>query len=68
MYVCQLGSCSVLSANLARSLLAQIFTAELIHSLQPNHLELFLIKFHKLSGFESGQYMGERSLYEITLC
>jgi len=61
MYVCQLGSCSALSVNLAHSLLAWIFTAKLNkHSLQPNHLELFLIKFHKLSGFQPGQYMDER--------
>lgn len=63
MYVCQPGSCSALSANLACSRLAQIFTARLSkHSLQPNHLELLLIKFHKVNGFGSGQCMGERSL------
>lgn len=51
------------------SLLAQVFTVKLNkHSLQPKHLEPLLIRFHKLSGFESGQYTDERSLHEIALC
>lgn len=50
-------------------LLAQVFTVKLNkHSLQPKHLELPLIMFHKLSGFESGHYIDERSLDEIALC